>query len=327
MANPFTKNHYDIEGLAFKDFAALCEYIRKLRPEIEQINYTILGERSTIASRETDAERVSQLIENARDTIKRMTANFVERSQGTRVPTGSTKLQYRPMEYEGRPSGLDLQSNALGRVALFELENYISGQYSTEDPSKLEIEYGEPCEVLVADMDMRGFTTFSEQAHIESPYMCSLMSAFYQVATKAFSKFPADITKFAGDGILSIWKTAPDERHIAVRSVLDGILSINRQWKVVRTNPHFTHGVPDLIGTSLAFGQASKMKMQVGTDFIGRPINLAARLCGKAPGDKLVIDKSVPDLPQDLELEDFEVEIKSFGNYRTLIMDCLKESP
>ncbi len=326
MASPFKKNHYDIEGLSFEDFADLCEFLKKQRPEIQQANYTILGERSTIASRETDIQRVNQLIENARDPIRRMTANFVERSQNTRTPTGSTKLQYRPIEYEGRPSGLELQSNALGRVALFEFENHLSEHYSTENPNELHFEYGEPCEVLVADMDMRGFTAFSEQAHIESPYMCALMSAFYQVAVKSFSRFPADITKFAGDGILSIWRTAPDERHIAVPSVINGILNINRQWKAVRTNPHFTHGAPDLIGASLAFGQASKMKVQVGTDFIGRPINLAARLCGKAPGHKLLIDKSVPDLPHGLPLEEFEVEIKSFGNYQTFIMDCLDPS-
>jgi class 3 adenylate cyclase len=150
------------------------------------------------------------------------------------------------------------------------------------------------------------------------------MNAFYQVALKSFSKFPADITKFAGDGILSIWRTTPQERHIAVQSVINGIVKINKQWKVVRTNPHFTHGAPDLIGTSMAFGQASRMKVQVGIDFIGRPINLAARLCGKAPGDKLIIDRSVPDLPENLELHDFEVDIKSFGNYSVHIMDCLQ---
>jgi len=324
MANPFTKNQYDIEGLTFDGFAELCEFLKELKPEIEQINYTILGERGAIATRETERARVNELLENSRDSVKRMTANFVERSRGTRMPTGSTKIQYRPIEYDGRPKGLELQSNALSRVILFEFENHISSRFSTDDPGNLQFEYGEPCEVLVADMDMRGFTTFSEQAHIESPYICALMSAFYQLATKSFSKFPADITKFAGDGILSIWRTAPQERHIAVQSVIKGIANINKQWKVVRENPHFTHGAPDLIGTSLAFGQASKMKVQIGIDFIGRPINLAARLCGSAPGDKLIIDKSVPDLPRDLKLEDYEVEIKSFGSYQTYIMDCLE---
>lgn len=323
MANPFTKNHYDIPGLSFADFADICEFLMSTRAEIESVNYTLLGERGSIANRESSRERVEQLLENTGDTVKRITANFSEKTAGTRGPIGSTKLQYRPAEYDGRPMGLELQSNALSRLELFQFDEHLSEKFTTDDPEKLEIEYGEPCEVLVADMDMRGFTTFSEQAHVESPYICALMSAFYQVAMKAFSKFPADITKFAGDGILSIWRTAPQERHIAVESVIKGIIKINRDWKVVRTNPHFTHGAPDLIGTSMAFGQASRMKMQAGVDFIGRPINIAARLCGKAPGNKLVIDPSVPSLPGHLRLEDYEVDIKSFGAYRTKIMDCL----
>lgn len=324
MANTFVKNQYDIADLDFNGFADLCELLRKHKPEVEQINYTVLGERAAIASRETDRDRVNQLIENSGDALKRITANIVEKSRGTRMPAGSTKIQYRPNEYEGRPRGLEIQSNNLSRVVLFEIESYLSSQFSTDDPNQLEIEYGEPCEVLVADMDMRGFTTFSEQAHIESPYICALMSAFYQVAIKSFSRFPPDVIKFAGDGILSIWRTAPQERHIAVQSVIQGIIKINKNWKVVRNNPHFTHGAPDLIGTSLTFGQASKMKVQLGVDFIGRPINLAARLCGMAPGDQLIIDRSVPDLPQGLKLEPCEVEIKSFGKYKAQIMNCLE---
>lgn len=325
MASPFTKNHYDIPGLSFADFADLCEFLIATRQEIESVTYTLLGERGAIANREGSRDRVEQLIENTGDAVKRMSANFTEKSGGTRGPIGSTKLQYRTAEYDGRPMGLELQSNALTRLELFQFDEHISTKFATDDPEKLDIEYGEPCEVLVADMDMRGFTTFSEQAHIESPYICALMSAFYQVAMKAFSKFPADITKFAGDGILSIWRTAPRERHVAVESVIRGIIKINRDWKLVRNNPHFTHGAPDLIGTSMAFGQASRMKVQVGVDFIGRPINLAARLCGKAPGDKLLIDPSVPSVPESLTLEDHDVELKSFGEYKVRIMDCLKD--
>ncbi len=256
-----------------------------------------------------------------------MTANFIEKGIGTRGPVGTTKLQYLPETLEGREMGLDIQSNVLDRVQLFDLENYIQdnlGEGAAGAGPQIDVELGEPCEVLVADMDMRGFTSFSEQAHVESPYICSLMSAFYQVALNAFGRFPADITKFAGDGILSIWRTSPNERDIAVDSVIKGIIKINRDWKKVRTNPHFTHGAPDLIGTSIAFGQASRMKVQMGVDFIGRPINLAARLCGTAPGNKLLIDRSVPSLPEGLNLEEFSVQIKSFGDYKVWIMDCLE---
>lgn len=316
MSAPFIRNNYPLPNLTFQDFWDLCAFIKGKKPDVQQITFTVLGGRGAIVMGDSDLEKIREKIEHSGDTVKKMVANFMELTPGTRTPTGSTKLQYRPEPNEGRPMGLEIFSNSLSRVLVFEIENFIEKRFSGgggED--EITMVFGEPCEVLVADMDMRGFTVFCEQPHVESPYICAVMTAFYQVTKKCFGRFPADVTKFNGDGVLNIWKTTHKDRHVAVQSVLNGIIDIQKRWEVVRKSPHFSHGAPEKIGAGMAFGLASVLNFgQI--DFIGRPINLAARLCSNCPGGLLYLDKSVPSVPPELVLEETAVTLKSFGEYK-----------
>ena len=119
--------------------------------------------------------------------------------------------------------------------------------------------------------------------------------------------------KFAGDGVLAIWETSPEDRQVAIDVCVEGMISLNSKWQTVRRNPHFSHGAPEDIGVGISFGLASRLT--IDNDYIGRPINIASRLCGVCSGGRVYIDKSVPSISREFEKRDTRVRIKSYGEY------------
>lgn len=124
------------------------------------------------------------------------------------------------------------------RHVYFTVDGFVSFMVLDEP----EVEFGKPCEVLALVIDIRGFSLFSEKPEIESPYTCGLMSAFYHMANRALQRFPPDMTKFLGDGVLAIWETTPTERELAVNVALQAALDLHNKWKIVMDSPHFTRG-------------------------------------------------------------------------------------
>jgi hypothetical protein len=53
----------------------------------------------------------------------------------------------------------------------------------------------------------------------------------------------------------------------------------------------------------------------VGDDYIGRPINIASRLCSVCPGDRVYVDRSVPNIPLQLKKEELVTHIKPYGRH------------
>jgi class 3 adenylate cyclase len=183
---------------------------------------------------------------------------------------------------------------------------------------------------LALVIDIRGFGDFCEKPEIESPYTCGLMSAFYNMTNQALQRFPPEMTKFMGDGVLAIWETNPSDREIAVRVALEAALNLHKDWAAVKNNPHFTHGTPQEIGAGICFGLASHL--EVGDDYIGRPINIASRLCGACPGNLVYVDRAVPNLPVELKKHEYVAHIKSYGRhnvwaYPTRSVDTTNQSP
>lgn len=121
------------------------------------------------------------------------------------------------------------------------------------------------------------------------------------------------MTKFLGDGVLAIWETTPPERELAVKTALEATLELSNMWKVVIDNPHFSHGAPTQIGAGLCFGLASHL--DIGNDYIGRPINIASRLCSVCPGDRVYVDRAVPNLPLKYKKDEYVTHIKSYGRH------------
>jgi class 3 adenylate cyclase len=223
-------------------------------------------------------------------------------------------LQYRPVSYDRYSSGLSFYSDDVGKAAYFQFEEDLLSNFATSGTYEPEVEFGKPCEVLAVVIDIRGFSLFCEQPNIESPYTCGLMSAFYHMITETMQRFPPEMTKFLGDGVLAVWETTPADRHIAVSVALGGARELYRKWQVVRESPHFSHGAPEGVGVGISFGLASHLV--VGDDYIGRPINIASRICDACPGDRVYVDRSVPAVPPYLKKEELVVHIKPYGRHQ-----------
>jgi len=63
----------------------------------------------------------------------------------------------------------------------------------------------------------------------------------------------------------------------------------------------------------ISFGLASHLR--IGNDYIGRPINIASRLCGACPSDRIYVDRAVPALPMHLRKEELGIIIKPYGRH------------
>lgn len=320
MSQTSLQRFYAISGLNFRDFWDLCLHFQRVCPTFKSITWTVDGFRSYIVLEETDVYVVLRKLAETKDTVRKFVGRFTgDPSDPLRDP-GMAELAFRPEPYDDHGAGLSFHADHLPKIALYAFEELIYDRYQLEQVVEPKIEFGLPCEVLCGMFDMRGFSVFCEQPNIESPYTCGVMTAFYHLVKATFAKYPPDLLKFAGDGVTAIWQTTVEDRAVAIDVLMRGATSINQQWQFVRRNPHFSHGTPEEIGCGISFGLASRLT--VDHDYIGRPINLAARLCGVCPGGKVLVDKIVPKVPDNLDKRETRVRIKSFGDYAVWQVNC-----
>ena len=53
------------------------------------------------------------------------------------------------------------------------------------------------------------------------------MNAFHHTVQNAFFKYPPELIKFLGDGVLAIWETSGGNRQVAIDICVTGSLSLN----------------------------------------------------------------------------------------------------
>lgn len=313
MSSTIIRRQYPIVGLNFRDFWDICSRFQTVHPEFRHVYFTVDGFDNFLVLDEPEVSKVLEKLKGKEDQVRKYSARFyttrAQHSQGY----GISELQYRPIAYARYLPGLDFYSDAVGKASYFQFEEDLRTTYPFHENQEIEVEFGKPCEVLALVIDIRGFSLFCEKPEIESPYTCGLMSAFYHMTNRALQRFPPEMTKFLGDGVLAIWETIPSERELAVAVALQAALDLHNQWSIVKDSPHFTHGAPGNIGAGICFGLASHL--EVGNDYIGRPINIASRLCGACPGDRVYLDRAVPNIPLNYKKEEYVAHIKPYGRH------------
>jgi len=320
MTEPPITRSYPIPNLNFRDFWDICCHFQAQFPENTYISYTINGMNSNIVVEECEVSLILQQLPKTKEKIREYIARFYTDTDDMGADDNSTEMVYRPNAVDQEPAGLHIRSTTATKLSIFQFEDLIYDNYDIADSPDSLVEFGKPCEIVCAVIDMRGFSSFCEQPNIESPYTCGLMTAFYHIVSQSIEKYPPELIKFAGDGVLAIWETTIEDRQIAIDLSVKGSMSLNSKWQVVRQSPHFSHGAPSDIGCGISFGLASKLSFD--NDYLGRPINLASRLCGVCPGGQVFIDKSVPSIDEEIEKQETRVRIKSFGEYRCWRVQC-----
>lgn len=314
MQKTIVKRHYPIPNLEFRDFWDICSRFQTTHSDFDSVHYSVDGFESIILLDEPDIAKVLTRLKANRDEVRKYSARFYSNvAQYQNDASNMAEFHYQRHGDGELPPGLSFYSDRVNKADFYQFEEAIYTSYPFTEDTGIKVEFGKPCEVLALVIDIRGFSIFCEKPEIESPYTCGLMSAFYHMVNQTLQRYPPEMTKFLGDGVLAIWETSANDREIIVREALDAALSLRQKWSVVKNSPHFTHGTPQDIGAGICFGLASHL--EIGDDYIGRPINIASRLCGACPGDRIYVDRAVPNLPLEIKKQEFVAHIKPYGRH------------
>lgn len=311
--------HYRISNLNFRDFWDICSHYQRVHPRYRQILYSVEGFGLNICENEGDVSKVLQAITEHENQVRRFTARYYISPHSEPGDYGNAKLEYLTESLDFLEPGLHFYTENENKLLLFQFEEYLYNSYQFEDDAVSQIEYGLPCEVLAAVIDMRGFSSFTEQPGIESPYTCGLMTAFYSMVRNGFKRFPPELVKFLGDGVLAVWQTNAQDRHIAIETCIQGLREMPQQWRIITKGPEFTHGAPEGIGSGVSFGLASKIS--IDNDFLGRPINVASRFCALCPSGKTYISRNVPGMDSFEGIKPLAIRVKSYGEQKIWVSE------
>lgn len=312
------QRHYPIPNVNFRDFWDICSHYQRIHPKYKHILYTVEGFGINLVENEADISTVLHAIAEHRNQVRRYVARFYLSPNSEPADYGNAKIIYQPETVDFMEPGLHFFCEDDNKLLLYHFEDFIFNGYQVGEDLEAEVEYGLPCEILSAVIDMRGFSSFCEQPNIESPYTCGIMTAFYGMIRQGFKRYPPEMVKFLGDGVLAVWQTSAKDRDVAIEVCLEGLTRLPPAWKQITMGPEFSHGAPQGLGSGVSFGLASKIS--IDNDYIGRPINLASRLCGVCPPGKTYIDRAVPGVG-GFGVKQAAVRLKSYGDQKVWMLE------
>jgi adenylate cyclase len=158
----------------------------------------------------------------------------------------------------------------------------------TDDPLKSHRR-----EITVVFLDLRGFTAFAEVAEPEE--VMGVLREYHQITGKLILEYEGMLEHFTGDGITILFNDPvpiPNPAERAVRMALtirERVGRMAEDW--VKRGYELSLG----IGIAQGFATIGAIGFEGRWDYsaIGTVTNLAARLCGEAPGDQILIAQRV----------------------------------
>jgi adenylate cyclase len=148
-------------------------------------------------------------------------------------------------------------------------------------------------EITVVFLDLRGFTAFAESAEPED--VMSVLREFHQVTGKVILEHEATLEHFTGDGMTIFFNDPvpvanPNERAVRMAlAIRESVGRMSENWA--------KRGYELSLGIGIAQGYATigVVGFEGRWDYsaIGTVTNLAARLCGEAAGDQILISQRV----------------------------------
>ncbi len=186
----------------------------------------------------------------------------------------------------------------------------------TDDPLKSHRR-----EITVVFLDLRGFTAFAEVAEPEE--VMGVLREYHQATGEIIIEYDGTLEHFTGDGMTILFNDPlpiPNPAERAVRLALairDRIGQMAKDW--VQRGYDLSLG----IGVAQGFATIGAIGFEGRWDYsaIGTVTNLAARLCGEAPGDQILISQRVHagvdvlidvDPPESLTLKGFRRPVQAY---------------
>lgn len=155
-------------------------------------------------------------------------------------------------------------------------------------------------EVTVVFLDLRGFTTFAEQ--VEPEEVMSVLRDYHAEMGKLILEHEGTLERFTGDGMMIFFNDPmpvpnPAERalHMAL-AMRERVQTLSMKWR--------RRGYDLALGIGIAQGYATigAIGFEGRWDYgaIGTVTNLAARLCGEAKGDQILVSLRVMGEVEDM---------------------------
>ncbi len=311
---PTIDAHYPIDHMDMRMFWDVCQHFSTHFPEFGNVRYTVEGDADLLLLEETDFAWMLRKFQGREHQVQTMLARFHLLDADNPLQTAIVEIRFCRKASHANTWGLSVYAEKVERNRYYHFEEFIFDSFEIEERVEDWIAFGQPCELLAMVVDIRGFSTFCEQPNIESPYTCGLMSAFYKIIEQSLRRYPPNMLKFMGDGVLAVWETHAKFRDLVIAVALASAMGLEQRWQAVCKSPRFSLGAPEHTGVGISLGLASRL--EVGNDYLGRPINIASRLCKACPEDRIYVDHAVPSLPLDWKKEDVGVMIKPFGRYQ-----------
>jgi len=155
---------------------------------------------------------------------------------------------------------------------------------------------GSKVEATVLFVDIRGFTTLSEDKEPES--IVELLNDYFARVTDIVVKHGGHINKFVGDGAMAVFGTpvpAPQHAEAAVMAALDiqeEIARLDREKQMEDVAIQVGIGVNS--GAMVAGNLGSQRKMEYTV--IGDNVNVASRLTSRAKAGEILISRQTYEL-------------------------------
>ena len=145
---------------------------------------------------------------------------------------------------------------------------------------------GERREVSVFFCDARGYTALSEKEEPET--VITLINHYFSAIIPCILANQGMINKFAGDNIMAVWnapENQPNHALLSVKAATEAQQSIRELQEKHPDLPKIEFGMGINTGEVVAGNVGSMGRTEYTV--IGDVVNLAARLCGAAPGGKV----------------------------------------
>jgi class 3 adenylate cyclase/CheY-like chemotaxis protein len=148
-------------------------------------------------------------------------------------------------------------------------------------------------EIAVVYIDLRGFTTFAETT--EPELVMEALRDYHRAMGRIIKEFGGTLERFTGDGMMLFFNDPMPIADPAGRAIETAVAM---QREAMRLAAHWRRHGFDLaagVGVALGFATLGAIGFEEHIDYgaIGTVTNLAARLCGEAPGGEIWISQRV----------------------------------
>ena len=193
---------------------------------------------------------------------------------------------------------LRIKTEQIRLSSMFEryFDSSVMKELLEEDSDELKLG-GREREIAVLFVDIRGFTTMSEQ--LPSSYVVDILNDYLKLTTECVRRHHGTLDKFIGDCTMAFWNAPREQENavlLATRAAVDMISGLEDLRKNIMTR----HDKDISFGIGIHWGKATvgNIGSELRMDYtaIGDTVNTAARLEANAGRGEIYISKEVADI-------------------------------